>query len=165
MKWSSNTQPGSSTRLPPSQSVSSKSSKCGASPRKPHNVGETIFFFLAALNSPDSMLQIDIQFANYLPPPPKKEMMESLKFSFPSVFFLLLGLLMISDFIRVTWWRTTNNTTVRCFLCEPYFPPLILPFIYFFIINDDDDVVIFFLYFVLVIDVLICLFIVIHENQ
>ena len=60
---------------------------CGASPRKPYNVGETIFLFLAALKSPDSMLQIDIQFANYLPPPPKKEMMESLKFSFPSVFF------------------------------------------------------------------------------
>ena len=58
---------------------------CGASPRKPY-VGETIFFSLADLNSPDSLLQIDIQFANYLPPPPKKEMMESLKFSFPSVF-------------------------------------------------------------------------------
>ena len=44
-----------------------------------------------------------------LPPPPKKkkEMMESLKFSFPSVFLASWAINMISDFIRVTWWRTT----------------------------------------------------------
>ena len=76
---------------------------CGASPRNPYNVGKTIFFFLADLNSPDSMLQINILFANYLPPPPKKEMMESLKFSFPSVFLASWAINMISDFIRVTW--------------------------------------------------------------
>ena len=29
---------------------------CGASSRKPYNVGEKIFFFLADLNSPDSKL-------------------------------------------------------------------------------------------------------------
>ena len=76
--------------------------KCGASPRKPYNVGETICFFLADLNSPDSMLQIDIQFANYLPSSPCKEMMESLKFSFPNVFLASWAIHMISDFIRVT---------------------------------------------------------------
>ena len=48
------------------------------------------------------MLQIDIQFANYLPPPPQKEMIESLKFSFPSVFLASWAINMISDFIRVT---------------------------------------------------------------
>ena len=54
-------------------------------------VWETKFFFLADLNSPDSMLQIDIQFANYLPSSPSKEMMESLKFSFPNVFSCFFG--------------------------------------------------------------------------
>ena len=29
---------------------------CGASSRKPYNVGEKVFFFLADLNSPDSKL-------------------------------------------------------------------------------------------------------------
>ena len=38
-----------------------------------NNVGETIFFFLTDLNSPGSMLQINIQFTNYLPPPPQKK--------------------------------------------------------------------------------------------
>ena len=89
--------------------------KCDASPRKPYNVGETIFFFLVDLNSPDYMLQIDIQFANYLPSSPSKEIMESLKFSFPSVFLASWALHMISDFTRVTWWRTwTTNTCLPC---------------------------------------------------
>ena len=38
---------------------------------------------------------------------PSKEMMESLKFSFPNVFLASLAIHMISDFIRVMWWRTT----------------------------------------------------------
>ena len=38
---------------------------------------------------------------------PSKELMESLKFSFPSVFLASWAIHMISDFIRVTWWRTT----------------------------------------------------------
>ena len=46
------------------------------------------------------------------PLPQKKEMMESLKFSFPGIYLASWAINMISDFIRVTLWRTTyiSNT-------------------------------------------------------
>ena len=70
---------------------------CGASRRKPYNVGETIFFFLADLNSPDSMLQIDIQFANYLPPPPPPPK-------------------------KKKWWKAWNSASRVYFSKWPYWP-------------------------------------------
>ena len=65
--------------------------KSGASPRKSYNdlmsEKQYFYFWQIILNSPDSMLQIDIQFANYFPSSPSKIMMETWN-SASRVFFL-----------------------------------------------------------------------------
>ena len=87
---------------------------CGASSRKPYNVRETIFFHFSRSEFSKilcfkSIYNLPITF----PPPTKNKMMESLKFSFPSVFLASWAIHMISNFIRVTWWRTTYDIKTR----------------------------------------------------
>ena len=82
--------------------------KRGASPRKSYNVGETIFLFLAD-HSEFSRFYVSNRYTicQLLSLLPLQNNDGNLKFSFPSVFLVPLAIHMISDFIRVTWWRTT----------------------------------------------------------
>ena len=79
---------------------------CGASSRKPYNLGEKIFIFLADLNSPDSKIYKIYNLPYFIVRKIQKlsdRKLESCmaQFSFPSV-FLAFWAFMISDFIRVT---------------------------------------------------------------